>query len=37
MILELMIFDVSDGVLDSLVLLDNFKWNAVPLQVGTHQ
>jgi hypothetical protein len=25
--LDLMIFDVSDGILDSLVLLDNFRWS----------
>jgi hypothetical protein len=37
MMLELMIFDVSDGVLDSLVLLDAFKWNPVPAEVGTHE
>jgi hypothetical protein len=37
MILELMVFDVSDGILDSLVLLDAFKWNPVPAQVGTHE
>lgn len=28
--LELMIFDVSDGILDSLVVLDNFRWNEQP-------
>jgi hypothetical protein len=37
MVLELMIFDVSDGILDSLVLLDNFKWNLAPATVGTHE
>lgn len=25
--LDLMVFDVSDGILDSLVLYDNFRWN----------
>lgn len=35
--LQLMIFDVSDHVLDSLALLDNFRWNLQSLNVGTHQ
>ena len=35
MVLELMIFDVSDGVLDSLTLLDNFEWSLTPSTVGT--
>jgi hypothetical protein len=35
--LELMIFDVSDGVLDSLALLDNFRWNLTPSSVNTHE
>jgi len=29
-VLELMVFDVSDGIVDSLVLLDDFRWIAVP-------
>jgi hypothetical protein len=28
--LELMVFDVGDGILDSLVLLDNFRWVIAP-------
>jgi hypothetical protein len=35
--LQLMIFDVSDHILDSLTLLDNFRWNLQTLSVGTHQ
>lgn len=35
--LELMIFDVSDGVLDSLALLDNFRWNLATATVNTHE
>ncbi len=35
--LELMIFDVTDTILDSLVLLDNFTWNAADLGVGVHE
>jgi Putative metal-binding motif len=34
--LELMVFDVSDHVLDSLVILDNFRWNLTPAAVNTH-
>jgi hypothetical protein len=34
--LDLMIFDVSDGVLDSLSLLDNFQWSINPSGVGTN-
>lgn len=33
--LELAIFDVSDGILDSLVLLDAFQWSIDPSGVGT--
>jgi hypothetical protein len=33
--LYLMVFDVSDNILDSLVLLDNFLWNINPSDVGT--
>jgi hypothetical protein len=36
MTLELMVFDVSDSTLDSLVLLDNFRWSLQPAVVGTH-
>jgi hypothetical protein len=36
LVLDLMIFDVSDGNLDSLVLLDNFRWNLAPATVSTH-
>ncbi|MDC3979888.1 choice-of-anchor L domain-containing protein [Polyangium jinanense] len=35
--LELMIFDVTDTILDSLVLLDNFRWNAADLGTGIHE
>jgi hypothetical protein len=35
--LELMVFDVGDWSWDSLTLLDNFRWNLVPLPVGTHE
>jgi hypothetical protein len=35
MILELMVFDVSDNILDSLVLLDGFQWSLTPAAVGT--
>jgi hypothetical protein len=35
--LDLMIFDVSDHALDSLVILDNFRWSLEPVEVGTHQ
>jgi hypothetical protein len=35
MVLELMVFDVSDGVLDSLVVLDGFEWDIDPSDVGT--
>jgi hypothetical protein len=34
--LQLVIFDVSDDVLDSMVLLDNFRWSVLPAAVGTH-
>jgi hypothetical protein len=34
--LDLMIFDVSDHLLDSLTLLDNFRWNVQTAVVGTH-
>jgi hypothetical protein len=35
MTLELMVFDVSDNILDSLVLLDAFTWSINPSSVGT--
>ncbi len=35
MMLELMVFDVSDQFLDSQVLLDDFEWSIDPSQVGT--
>lgn len=35
MVLELMIFDVSDGILDSLSLLDDFLWSVSASGVGT--
>ena len=36
MILELMVFDVSDHIYDTLVLLDNFRWSLTPVTLGTH-
>jgi hypothetical protein len=36
MILELMVFDVSDQIYDTLVLLDNFHWDLTPVTLGTH-
>ena len=33
--LELMVFDVTDGTLDSVLLLDNFRWHLNPAVVGT--
>ncbi len=35
MVLELMVFDVTDDVLDSLVILDGFEWDINPSDVGT--
>lgn len=35
MVLEMMVFDVSDNILDSLVLLDAFEWSINPSGVGT--
>jgi len=35
MVLELTVFDVSDQVWDSLVLLDDFLWDIDPASVGT--
>jgi hypothetical protein len=35
MVLELMVFDVSDNILDSLSLLDAFTWSIDPSGVGT--
>jgi hypothetical protein len=35
--LDLMIFDVSDNMLDSNALLDNFRWNLATVTVGTHE
>jgi hypothetical protein len=35
--LELMIFDVTDHQLDSVVLLDNFRWHEQPAKIGTHK
>jgi hypothetical protein len=36
MSLEMMVFDVSDGILDSLVLLDAFEWSLDTAGVGTN-
>lgn len=35
--LDLMIFDVSDRLLDSLVLLDNFRWSLLTAVTGVHK
>jgi hypothetical protein len=35
--LEFTVFDVSDQILDSLVLLDNFQWSVDPSGVTTHK
>lgn len=35
MTIEFMVFDVSDGILDSLTLLDAFQWSVTPSTVGT--
>jgi hypothetical protein len=35
--LDLMVFDVSDHILDTLILLDNFRWSLTPVVLGTHQ
>jgi hypothetical protein len=35
MVLEMMVFDVSDNILDSLALLDAFTWSINPSTVGT--
>jgi hypothetical protein len=34
--LDLMVFDVSDHIYDTLVLLDNFRWSLTPVTLGTH-
>jgi hypothetical protein len=34
--LDFLLFDVSDRILDSLILLDNFRWNVAPSNVITH-
>jgi hypothetical protein len=36
MVIELMVFDVTDHIYDSLALLDNFRWNVSAAVVGTH-
>ena len=35
MVLELMVFDVSDDILDSQALLDDFEWSIDAASVGT--
>ena len=35
MVIEFMVFDVSDHILDSLTILDNFQWSLDPSGVGT--
>jgi hypothetical protein len=37
MTLELVLFDVTDHLYDTMVLLDNFRWTLSPVTVGTHQ
>jgi hypothetical protein len=34
-VLQLMVFDVSDNILDSLSILDGFEWDIDPSEVGT--
>jgi hypothetical protein len=34
--LELVVFDVGDHIYDTLVLLDNFRWQLAPVTLGTH-
>jgi hypothetical protein len=36
-VLQLMVFDVTGHILDSLALLDNFKWGLAPATLGTHE
>ncbi len=36
MTIEFVIFDVTDHIYDSLVLLDNFRWSVMSSTVGTH-
>lgn len=35
--LEFALFDVSDGILDTTVLFDKFRWSLTPVTLGTHQ
>lgn len=35
--LDLTVFDVSDHTLDSLIVLDNFRWSSLPATVNTHE
>jgi len=37
MTIEFVLFDVSDHIYDTLVLLDNFRWSLDPVTVGTHE
>jgi len=37
MTLDLVLFDVTDNIYDSLVLVDNFRWSLLPAVVVTHQ
>ena len=36
-VLELMVFDVQDRFYDSHALIDNFRWQATNVTVGTHE
>lgn len=36
MTLDLTVFDVGDHWLDTLILLDNFRWQLTPVVLGTH-
>jgi hypothetical protein len=35
--IEFILWDVGDHNVDSLILLDNFRWKITPSQVGTHE
>jgi len=35
--IEFIVFDAGDHNVDSIVLLDNFRWNIAPATVNTHK
>ena len=35
--LQLLVFDVQDHIYDTLLVLDNFRWQLAPVVLGTHQ